>query len=579
MPASTKEIHEMHAEAIPHFRERLTTASRNERYKKGEHWTTEEAEILSSQNRQPYAIPLLSNKINTVLAMQRQNRTSFKVVATSDPDDELKAEAATILLSQKEKEAGLKYLESEVFDAGISINFGAAEICTEGGKVTIRTINHKNLIWDPFARDYLLNDARFMAKVKYLHRHQIESQYGKLPSSDYASLFGEYIHGRLPGVDGSQIMPIMTHYQRTSKEQYAILMHGVCTGVFHTKQDAEQEMAHRIQAGEIEHSSIRVIPTSREVIERYLLTGNEVLEYESIPFDTYPICVYRSFHFGTSHWTLADLLYHPQLFLDRIIMQIDHSFGRDVKNVFQGNIHTLAEGETPETAKMKAEQTGGIIWTRSNDEVFRPLRQSGVNPQYMQMAGIMQSYLEDLSGGRSFHGLHDAAGESGKAILAKQQQGQMVASLFLDNLNRWKRELGKRLFERIIHHESDTCTVKVLGDDLTDHVRNAMQEQMLYIPSRFHPGSGYVKIPNLKEYFRDASLELLVTEAPMNESLRAEKFDRLLELHKAFPGSVPLPLFLEYLDTDYTVREQITSHLMQHGGVPTAPPPTMMDQF
>ncbi len=218
-------------------------------------------------------------------------------------------------------------------------------------------------------------------------------------------------------------------------------------------------------------------------------------------------------------------------------MQIDYSFGRDVKNVYQGNVHALAESETPETALRKAEKTGGIIWTRTGEEVFRPLKVSGVNPQYFQIASIMQGFIEDLAGGRSFHGLADYSNESGKAILAKQKQGLLAAGLVLDNLKRWKCSLGEKLLEAVLIYEGD--------DAVAAATRQIMGEVVLgdNLPSA--------------ESILMMDHEIVVTEAPLSSDEKSEKLEQLVSLNNIYPGSVPIEVVLNYVNLETGDKDKI----------------------
>ena len=108
---------------------------------------------------------------------------------------------------------------------------------------------------------------------------------------------------------------------------------------------------------------------------------------------------------------------------------------------------------TFEKAKAIIEQTGGVVPANSSEAIMQAVKSQGLNPQWLQIASIMQGLMEDFAGGRSFSGLGDESGESGRAINLKKQQGALVAFLMLDNLARWKQAMGE--FALYLHKEFD----------------------------------------------------------------------------------------------------------------------------
>ncbi|MBK7865915.1 MAG: hypothetical protein IPJ75_02340 [Ignavibacteriales bacterium] len=462
-----KEITELHHESLGSFDKTWSRGRRNERYKQGIHWTDEELRSIKAANRHPYSISLMNHKLNNIISTQRQTRTSLKV--TTSDEYEIESAIATEVLKRKERTEDLQQVESDLFDAGLSVCFGCAEVIpsVRNGeiKVMVKKRDYLDVFWDSSAKDYNLEDALFIAVGENFRREDVERKYGRI-SSSYDPVFNHSFYREDNGGGfraGSDVVRLINHFTKREVPEYLLLFNdyqnhfhlrsGVYGGKFETRAAAEKEIRRfhlPYLENNIEVPVHEIIPVTSERVTKYLLTGGEIIDIIDLPLSSIPLTVYRPFHFENKFWSLADLLAEPQIFLDRVFMQIDYSFGRDVKNVYQGNVHALAESETPETALRKAEKTGGIIWTRTGEEVFRPLKVSGVNPQYFQIASIMQGFIEDLAGGRSFHGLADYSNESGKAILAKQKQGLLAAGLVLDNLKRWKCSMGKNCWKQCL---------------------------------------------------------------------------------------------------------------------------------
>ncbi|MBK6680396.1 MAG: hypothetical protein IPG53_10390 [Ignavibacteriales bacterium] len=549
-----KEITELHHESLGSFDKTWSRGKRNERYKQGIHWTDDELRAIKAANRHPYSISLMNHKLNNIISTQRQTRTSLKV--SSSEENDIESNIATEILKRKERTENLQQIESELFDAGLSVCFGAAEILPsiKNGeiKVMIKRRDYLDVFWDSSARDYNLDDALFIAVGENFRREDVERKYGRI-SSSYDPVFGHSFYreesgGGLRG--GGDVVRLINHYTKREVPEYLLLFNdyrnhfNLRAGVFAGKFETRAEIEKRVRILHIPYLENNldvpvheIIPVTSERITKYILTGGEIIDIIDLPLSSIPINVYRPFHFENKFWSLADLLAEPQIFLDRVFMQIDYSFGRDVKNVYQGNVHALAESETPETALRKAEKTGGIIWTRTGEEVFRPLKVSGVNPQYFQIASIMQGFIEDLAGGRSFHGLADYSNESGKAILAKQKQGLLAAGLVLDNLKRWKCSLGEKLLEAVLIYEGD--------DAVAAATRQIMGEVVLgdNLPSA--------------ESILMMDHEIVVTEAPLSSDEKSEKLEQLVSLNNIYPGSVPIEVVLNYMNLETGDKDKI----------------------
>lgn len=551
------EITELHLESLPLFEEAWKRGKRNERYKQGMHWTPEEVESIRDQYRQPYSISLMNHKINNILSTQRQSRTS--VMVSAPPEYGMHAEIATSILRNKERTEDLPRIESDVFESGLSVCFGAAEIIptAAGGEVktTVKKRDYLDVFWDGSSRDYNLADALFIAVGETFRRESVEKKYGKISSYGHPlfthSFYRDENGGSLRG--GKETVRLVSHYTRTLRREYLLLFNdhkgisglknGIYGGKYLSRHEAERslrEFTSLYLERDLEPPMSEILPVDGEVITKYLLTGGEIVDVTELPISSIPVAVYCPFRFENRFWSLADLLVEPQIFLDRVFMQIDYSLGRDVKNVYQGNVHALAESETPETALRKAERTGGIIWTRTGEEVFRPLKVSGVNPQYFQLAAVMQGFIEDLAGGRSFHGLSEYSNESGKAIMAKQKQGMLAAGLVLDNLRRWKCSLGEKLLEATLQYEGEEAVAAAAGQMKGETVE----------------GGG---LPSAGELIM-MDREIVVTEAPLSNDEKAEKLEQLVSLNNLYPGSVPIEVLLNYMNLDRAEREAIVNN-------------------
>ncbi len=554
-----KELSQFYQYAAESFDKLRNRALKNEALKRGEHWGENEKRKITAQGRQPYSISLTAQKINTIISAQRRSKTTFSVLPLSDPEDYYKARLAQLHLEEKEKLCRINEIENQVFESGLSIAFGAVEIYDthglNGREIKLRNIGWRELLWDPDSAEYLLEDAAFMIKRSYL----------PAGNEDYpVESAGRHPVLKSTSVTGNEISEVLRYYIKVMRRMWLLRIRDANTGVVLYQKFAEKENAEA-KAREVKSISdgkgtdAELIPYFEIGIDKITTLNGVICSEEKLNTGSYPFLVFRAFHSGSGFWCLADLLADPQRFIDRIFTQIDFGFGRDLKNVFQGNLHSLADIETPESAVRKAEQTGGIIWTRTGEEAFKPLRSAGVNPQYFQAAAVMQSFIEDLSGGRSFQGLSEYYGESGAAINAKQKQGYMIVNLFLDNLRIWRTELGRRLLEYISVYEERERILPVFGKDRIGEIMS--DSKLSPFLSVAGCGRGYLDTgkmsEEMKNYLDGRDFELVINTVPPEDERNAMNMQTLSEINRIYPGYIRPEIFVAASGLDEGIKSRI----------------------
>ena len=590
-PLSFGDLIQLHSDIAPVFNEKWTKGRENERYRKGKHWTEEQQAEMKSQGRLPYSFTLIANKINTISATQRNARTSFRVEASQDPSDEIKAEVANIAMKDFERRTAFRYLESECFDTGIGIQYGAIEIYTDydddyNKVVLARALDYSNVVWDVNANDYELMTALFKAKRVPVYRKDLRDEYGEIANNvasgeEFTSFTRQQLSYFIKENDQKNVdydvITILTHYQVVDREQWCVFfddilnLSGKAGDVIAGKYKSKKEAESALRAMSLPYLERGIMPKDGDIVmhkekklDKYVFSFVGILEYEetNLSPEDCPIVIYRAFHIYDDWWTLTDLLKDPQIFLDRTMAQIDYSLGTDVKNVYTMNANALADNETVGTAQKKLTKTGGIIFTKGNSQgsPINPIQSKGASNQYFELAQIMQSFVEDLAGGRSFSGLKDQGNESGVAIKAKQVNGQLIAELFIDNLTRWKVLVGRVVLTWIGKYETAARTIKVGGSSLSPEMQQLLGQHQIYSPSKTQPGAGYVKMNeegNEQSYLKDAKFELLVTEGELTETDADAKIVQLMTYQKITQAPVPPEVILQFIKMDDSLKQKL----------------------
>jgi len=584
-PLSASDLESFHDQIINYFKQKWTEGEENERFQKGHHWSDAHETKIENQNRIPYSFSVMATKLNTIKTTQKQARTQFKVSAKVDPNDEIKAELATLMLRDDEKGSKFKYLESEVFDSGLSVKYGAGEAYLDYSefqpKIKFRKLDYKNVVWDINSREYDLVDSLFVAKIDRLYRFQIRQEYPQFADrlNLRTSQIGRekssyYVSRNKNNRNDYDIISKFTHYQKVARTVWYVLhpdTKGLLGEGLYIKEFKAQEEAERhlrevnipyLMNGLDTEGSVE----SKDQIkyDKYVFADGVILEYEATDYPSPPIKVYRCFHYEDDFWSFMDMLKSPQKFMDRLFAQIDYSLGADIKNVYQLNVNALAEGKTFEQAKAIIEKTGGVVPVNSSEEVLKAIQSQGLNPQWIQLAGIMGGFIEDWTGGKNVHGLQESAGESGKAINLRQKQGLMVGYIMLDNLSRWKQLMGE--FALYLHKKYDTAQrqIKVQGAELTPEMLQTLNQSGIVTPSQAEPESVYVKVPGGIDFLKDADLELTVTESALTDSEKEFQYLQLLEMGRSNQAMWQMPAYvMMLLQHDPNINDRLKRQLIQ----------------
>lgn len=569
-PLTKEMLMDLFVSNLPYFERKYKLAKTNEMYNRGDSWTPDEVREIENQGRNAYSIPLTASKLTYIKSEQKKAKTIWKVEAATDPQDEVKAELATLRLRDIARQNNWQYKKNEVFDSGVGICATPVQICVEKDNdyndvIKLKIRDYRDVIWDSNAKDYERNEAVFWAVSDKIYRYQIEKDYGVKLSAGQDLLFGRekieyFISNNKNGVQELDIINRITHYHKVLRDYWLVIIEGEVVYEAKSQKEAKKHLNAQLQPTAETRAELpphSIVKAPREKIDRYVYTYDGILEYEEMDISKAPISLYSAFTYLNDSWTMTDLLKDPQRFLDRLIAQIDYSFGVDVKNSYEINVSKLAKGETPTTAINKLNAGNEYISVNENGAIV-PIQSQGANPQWQGMAGIMQSIIEDVSGGRAFQGLQESAGESGRAILAKQQQGQLIASLFADNLNRFDKDLGEKILalEQLI--SKNEYVMKVHGGALDERMVEMLMNEGIYKPSEIGEG-GYIKMnqDNKLSWLNNARFELVVTHETLTEADREKRFAELTMLNEMMPGIVTPEVFLEYTDISYANKNKI----------------------
>jgi len=419
-----------------------------------------------------------------------------------------------------------------------------------------------------------------MTKFRKVYRYQLADEYGKAKAKVANESFMDN-WGRKQSqfyITKAQdrnfdIITLFEHYQRVVVTYHLVYfndyldLYGLKGKPIALKTRSKKEADKLLKQLKVKYimggesvEGAEVVKTTEEGIEKYVYTYDKILKHELTDYKTFPFAIFQSYHFKDQIWTLSDVLKSMQLFIDRYIGQIDYSFGKDIKNAYEVVVSQIADGYTIDEAVEKMNKDGILPVNMPN--TIKNVRSKGSNTQWMQMISLMQSYMEDLAGGRSFQGLSEGANESGRAVREKRLSGEGLVSLYLDNLSRWKKDLGDKLIERYRQDKAERI-IKVGGGELSPQAVQQLTALKLYKPSH-EDNKGYVFYTDAT-HLRDTQVELIVSESIFSETMREKKLGQLMGFAQMNPMVVQTRTFNEmYMmnsDIPYDMRVKLLQEL------------------
>ncbi len=201
-------------------------------------------------------------------------------------------------------------------------------------------------------------------------------------------------------------------------------------------------------------------------VKRYTLSGQEVLEEIDWPGMYIPIIPV----YGEESW-VEGKRHFKSLIRDAKDPQRVYNYWRTAST----ELVALAP-KAPFIGPVGAFDEDGDKWATANTESHPYLQYDGqVAPQRQAFAGppagALQEALNASDDMKSVMGMFDASlgarsnEQSGRAILARQREGDVSTFHFIDNLNKAIQHAGKIILDLIPHVYSGERVIRVLGED------------------------------------------------------------------------------------------------------------------
>ena len=297
-------------------------------------------------------------------------------------------------------------------------------------------------------------------------------------------------------------------------------------------------------------------------VKRYTLSGKEVLEEIDWPGMYIPIIPV----YGEENW-VDGKRYFKSLIRDAKDPQRIYNYWRTAST----ELVALAP-KAPVIGPVGSFDEDGDKWATANTESHPYLQYDGqIAPQRQPFAGppagALQEALNASDDMKQVLGMFDASmgapsnETSGRAIMARQREGDVSTFHFIDNLNRAIQHAGKIMLDLIPHVYSGERIVRVLGED--EKPENVQVNQPIpMMDEQGQPMMDDMGQPQARIYdLTKRKYDLVVRSGPSFTSRREEAATQMMELLRVFPEAAPIIGDIFARNLDWPGADEISKRL------------------
>lgn len=537
----------------------------------GKQWN--DGDLSCRKGRPSLVINRLPQFVTQIVGDMRINKPAIRVRPGEDSDKKL---ADT-------REGLIRFIERQSRAASVYANAGQQQVVCGIGNwrvmldysdddgfnqdIFIRRIpNPLSVVWDPFIMDETGRDARYVFVQDDMPRKAYEKAWPNEPPSDLS------VGPTLQAWNTRNSVKVVEYWCVKDRPcRYAMLDdHSVVELTAENEAETLPKVARNASGEQMIRSG------KRRSVCMWLITAHAILAgpYE-LPISRVPVIRIPGWEVDVGdrreRWGLVRFAKDPQRFLNYQRSASVEAIGMAPKAKFMGPAKTF-EGyeEAWRTAHTTTDSL--LVW---NDEASVP--PIPVPPPQIPAAVIQDAamHAQDL---KDVTGLHDASlgarsnETSGKAILARQKEGDVASFIYHDNLHAGITETG-RLCNELIPLCYDTArTVRIVGEDETTKPQR--------INDPMHPES----VDILQGKF-DIAIEV----GPSYSTKRAEAAESMLAFIQAVPGAAAVTGDLVAKSQDWPMADSFAERLKktlspnllkgEEGEEPPQPDPAQIAQM
>lgn len=548
------------------------------RFANGDQWPSALKADRESDGRPCLTINKVAVFGDQVIGDIRQNEPSIKIKPVDSGSDPDVAEILTGLVRNIEVQSNAEIAYDTAAESAVWCGHGAFRIITEYSDdstfdqdIRIKRIkNPFTVYWDPAAQEWDKSDARFVFITEKIPKEIFTELYPDAAVVDAPGKKDSNVHWN----DGKSIR-VAEYFKKEAKTSTLYLLQNPETG---EKTTNKEKLDGWIELNKREITTQNIV--------HYKTNGREILDGPNDwPGKHFPICGVWGKEInieGESHY--RGIIRHAK------DPQRLYNYSRS-----QGAELTSLAPKVPLLATSKMVGNYLNIWNQAHKKSF-PFLPFDVDPQLpafpkradpvAQNTAITQEIMI------SDQELHDTTGlqqaslgkksneQSGRAILARQREGDVANYAYYDNLGRAVSYCGRVLLDLIPKIYDTARIVRILGEDGSERFVPINQPVEVEQPD----GSVIERVFDLTT----GKYDVVVSIGPSYSTQRDEAAENMIALMNAAPQVAPLIADLFVRNQDWPGAEEISERLKAmlppqvaggQGQPPPGPPVDPMDQM
>lgn len=534
---------------------------KDDRFRAGEHWPPDIKRQRELDGRPCLQIDKLSQPIRQVTNQERQARPSIQINPVGDRADKASAEIRQGLIRQIEQHSFADVAYDWAFDGAVSRGWGYFRVLTDYEDdesfdqiIKIEWIEDPYCVYfDPGAKAWNKSDALWCHIVTDLTNESYDARFGHkegISSSKSLQTFTGLGHDQPDWFPNNGVRIAEYFYVDLVEREIALLADGQVVDASTLSKRAKVMQRRPVKQRQIKwclHNALEIIDKGEwagkyipiiEVEGERLRTDGKTIKRGLIRNAQDSQRMY-DYWVSTATETTALAPRAPWIMYE----------GQD-----EGYENMWAQANVKSFSSLKVRATT----TRTGNQILPlPQRILAEPPIQAMMAGVKQSEL-DIHSVTAFYDASDprrgGSEQSGKAVLARKEQGQQTNMNFLDNFGRSLRYLGEILLDLLPKiYDRPGRVVNIIGAD--DEVRQVMlnqpfaqgengQPQAIDELTAFQEGLHEFYDLNAGKY------DVTVTVGATYTTRRQEAVVSMLQLIEANPAMAPMmaDLLVEQMD-------------------------------
>lgn len=550
----------------------------------GIQYTDEERQILLDRGQSPLVFNEVKPSVEWILGTERRTRVDYKVLPRTD-DDRDDATVKTKLLKYLDDVNKAAWVRSQAFAHAVRAGVGWIEVGVRGDAekepLFLRAESWRNVWYDPLSIEPDLSDARFVIRSKIVeldlaiqmfpeheaalrHAAAAREQLGTQAQEDYfesgvyqaQSSVYSYVSDALGATRGRrQLNRLIECWYREPKR--VRLMRGA--GPL-DKQPFDPENAAHVTAA-VSGSVVLFDAVSQEIRLATWIDQGELLQdvpspYRHNRFPLVPVWAYRRGRDNAPYGVVRNVR-DPQQDLNK----------RRSKALFllSTNRTIMDEGAVDDMDAFEEEvaKPNAIIVKRPNKEL-RVENNVQIADQHVALAQQSADYVRQSGGVTGDNIGQETNATSGRAILARQNQGSVVTATLYDNLRLAIQLVGEIELSLIEQFYTQEKIVRLTGE--------RGETEFTQVNQRQPDGS-------ILNDITASQADFIVSEQDYRESVRLAMFEQMMQMISQLDSTLAMQLLdLVFEWSDLPGKDEIVRRIRRINGYPDPDDPQAQDK-